>query len=249
MRSTSRRRSGWQSAPTSSRRSTLASRPWRSSRRSGGRSTRRPTSSPARSPHTRRTGTATYSRGSARSRCGASRRRSIARFRADLEADGVGAETIRRTMTIAAGHARPGGRVAAHREQPVKAVRKPPSRRKHAVQGGGAGAGRAPALATARRRPVGASRADQRPRLRRCTARGGTRGRVAPRPRPHAARGAGKEKASTARSSPGQKNGRPPRTVELLDALRHDLKELNLRAGRPADGEAPLPHTARRTVA
>ena len=48
-------------------------------------------------------GTGTRCRGSGSCSCASSRRRTIARFRAELEADGVGIEAIRKTMTMLQG--------------------------------------------------------------------------------------------------------------------------------------------------
>src|SRR4051794_10878762 len=58
----------------------------------------------------------------------------IARFRSDLQAEGVGAETIRRTMTMLQGMLARAVEWQLIASNPVKAVRKPPSRRNDAVQ-------------------------------------------------------------------------------------------------------------------
>lgn len=58
----------------------------------------------------------------------------IARFRADLEAEGVGAEAIRRTMAMLQGMLARAVEWQLIASKPVKAVRKPRTKRKHAVQ-------------------------------------------------------------------------------------------------------------------
>ena len=49
------------------------------------------------------------------------------------------------------------------------------------------------------------------------------------------------QKVVDGRIETGQKTTRPPRTVDLADALRRELAELRLAAGRPGDGALVLP--------
>src|SRR3954447_22128731 len=162
----------------------------------------------------------------------------IARFRADLEADGVGAETIRRTMTMLQGMLARAVEWQLIPSNPVKAVRKPPSRRMHAVQAV------APAqVERLRARLLAAGRLEQAALIS-VLAYAGVRPEEALALEWRHVRDRTllvEQKNVDGEIVTGQKNGRPPRTVELLDALRHDLKELHLRAGRPADGELLFP--------
>ena len=71
---------------------------------------------------------------SALAACGTSRRRRIARFRAELEAADVGPEAVRKTMTMLQGALQRAVEWQRIRSNPVKLTRKPPAGRRHAVR-------------------------------------------------------------------------------------------------------------------
>ena len=58
----------------------------------------------------------------------------IARFRADLEADGVGPEAVRKTLTMLQGALQRAVEWQRIRSNPVRLTRKPPAQRRHAVR-------------------------------------------------------------------------------------------------------------------
>ena len=155
----------------------------------------------------------------------------IVAFRAELEADGVGHEAIRKTMAMLQGMLQRAVEWQRIRSNPVKVVRKPPAKRLRAV------------------RPLAPLHVEQLRklllddgRLRDATlvsvlAYAGVRPQEAlaltwrhVRPRTLLI-----EQAVSDGELKEQKNRRPPRTVSLLAPLRRDLAELRLAAGRPSD--------------
>jgi len=154
----------------------------------------------------------------------------IARFRADLEADGVGDEAIRRTMAMLQGMLSRAVEWQLISNNPVKAVRKPRTKRKHAVQAVGPSAvEQLRAALVARGRAADAA-------LVSVLAYAGLRPEEAlalewrhVRERTLLV----EQKNVDGEIVRGQKTKRPPRTIALLTALRHDLLELRLAGGRP----------------
>ena len=111
----------------------------------------------------------------------------IARFRAELEAAGVGIEAIRKTMTMLQGvlqRAVEWGRVPTNA---VKLTRKPPKPHRPAVQAIPPSLIEVMRARLLDRRPAARRDAAGRARLRRAAAAGGARARVASRARAHAA--------------------------------------------------------------
>lgn len=170
----------------------------------------------------------------------------IARFRADLEADGVGDETIRRTMMMLQGMFARAVEWQVVATNPVKAVRKPPSKRRHAVRAV------PPLRVESLRAALLAKGRREHAALISVLAYAGVRPEEAlalewrhVRERTLLV----EQKNVDGEIVTDQKTDRPPRTVELLAALRHDLKELRLHAGRPADDALVFPDAPRRAVA
>ena len=162
----------------------------------------------------------------------------IARFRADLEADGVGDETIRRTMTMLQGMFARAVEWQVVATNPVKAVRKPPSKRQHAVR-----AVPPHRVELLRATLLAKDRADHATLIS-VLAYAGVRPEEAlalewrhVRERTLLV----EQKNVDGEIVTGQKTDRPPRTVELLAALRKDLREHRLRVGRPADDALIFP--------
>ena len=125
----------------------------------------------------------------------------VARFRAELEADGVGNEAIRKTMTMLQGvlaRAVEWGRVPTNA---VKLTRKPPKKYKPAVQAIPPSVIEHMRARLLERRPGARRRARGPARLRRPAPAGGARARVATRARPHAARRAGASATASSRRS------------------------------------------------
>jgi integrase len=161
----------------------------------------------------------------------------IAEFRAELEGDGVGREAIRRTLTMLQGMLSRAVEWQRIQVNPVKAVRKPSSRRERAVvplppaqiellrrhllgDGRLRDATLVSLLAYAGLRPEEALALEWR-HIRKKTLL--------------------IEQALSDGRLKGQKNRRPPRTVDLLPSLRKDLAEWQLACGRPADTELLFP--------
>jgi integrase len=161
----------------------------------------------------------------------------IVEFRAELEGDGVGREAIRRTLTMLQGMLSRAVEWQRIQMNPVKAVRKPPSGRERAV------VPLPPAqIERLRRHLLGESR------LRDATlvsllAYAGLRPEEALALEWRHVRNKTLlvEQALSDGKRKGQKNRRPPRTVDLLPSLRRDLAEWNLACGRPADTELVFP--------
>ncbi len=165
----------------------------------------------------------------------------ISRFRAELERDGVGPEAIRKSMTIVQGMLQRAVEWEHISSNPAKVARKPPAQRQHAV------------------RPLPPAQVEQ---LRRhLIGRGRHRDAVLVSVLAYA--GLRPQEAMALRwrhvrertllveeafggegELKGQKTGKPPRTVDLLQPLKQDLAELRLRAGRPDPDELvfPRPH-------
>jgi integrase len=164
----------------------------------------------------------------------------ISRFRLELEREGVGVEAIRKTMTIVQGMLQRAVEWELIVSNPAKVARKPPKQRQLAV------------------RPLLPLEVEQirshliwrgRPRdavLVSVLAYAGLRPQEAVALRWHHVRertlliedvvgGDGELR--------GQKTGKPPRTVDLLQPLKHDLAELRLREGRPKPDELVFPRT------
>jgi integrase len=164
----------------------------------------------------------------------------ISRFRLELERDGVGAEAIRKTMTIVQGMLQRAVEWELIVSNPAKVARKPPKQRQLGV------------------RPLAPLEVEQirshliwrgRPRdavLVSVLAYAGLRPQEAVALRWRHVRertlliedvfgGEGELR--------GQKTGKPPRTVDLLHPLKHDLAELRLREGRPKPEELVFPRT------
>ena len=201
-----------------------------------------------RSRSTRACGTATRCRASAHSGCASSPRRSIARFRADLEARRR--RTSRRSArrwrcSRACSSARSSG--SASPRNPVKAVRKPPSRTPARGPAHRPRADRAAPRAHCSRTDRLARRdAGLRPRLRRSAAPGGARARVAPRPRAHAAHRAGgrRRRAQGPEDRHAAAHRRPARAAQAATS-----PNWRLRAGPAARRRRRLPGRRRRALA
>jgi integrase len=153
----------------------------------------------------------------------------LTRFRADLERDGVGQETIRRTLVLLQSifaRAVEWQRVGSN---PVRAVRKPRTQRRRAVvplapetieairshlleNGHRDGATLVSLLGYAGLRPEEALALEWRHVRERTLL---------------------VEQAVSDGVLKGQKTNRPPRTVDLLAPLKHDLAEWRLASGRP----------------
>ena len=165
----------------------------------------------------------------------------IARFRAELEADGVGNEAIRKTMTMLQGvmaRAVEWGRVPTNA---VKLTRKPPKKYKPAVQAIPPSVIEHMRARLLERRPGARRRARGPARLRRPTAAGGARARVAPRARAHAARRAGGQRrpAQDAQEPPAAADDRAPRRRSSADlaAWRQRVQAVRtVRTGLPVPG-------------
>lgn len=160
----------------------------------------------------------------------------LARFRADLEREGVGRDSVRVSLVVIQSIYRRAvewGRLTAN---PAKAVRKPSGRRERAVRP------MSPAAVEAIRAELGAGDAT----LVSLLAYAGLRC-------PEEAlalewRHVGErtilveQRNLDGRIVPGQKvRGAGPRTVDLAAPLKQDLAAWRLRCGRPADGELVFP--------
>jgi integrase len=161
----------------------------------------------------------------------------IAEFRAELEGDGVGREAIRRTLTMLQGMLARAVEWQQIQTNPVKAVRKPRTRRERAV---------VPLSPTEIER-IRRHLLDEG-RLRDATlvsvlAYAGLRPEeaLALEWRHVRAKTLLVEQALSDGRLKGQKNRRPPRTVDLLQSLRKDLAEWRLACGRPRDTELVFP--------
>jgi integrase len=161
----------------------------------------------------------------------------ITRFRAKLERQSVGREAIRKTMTILQGVLQRAVEWEQIASNPAKVARKPPAQRQHAV------------------RPLPPEQVEQ---LRRhLIGRGRHRDAVLVsilayaglRPQEAAAlrwrhireRTLLVEAAVVDGELKGQKTGRPPRTIDLLQPLKQDLTEFHLRQGRPRPDDFLFP--------
>lgn len=157
----------------------------------------------------------------------------ITEFRVELERSGVGREAIRRTLTMLQGMFSRAIEWQRIQWNPVKAVRKPPSGRRRAIvplspvqierlrqhlldEGRLGDATLISVLAYAGLRPEEALALEWR-HVRKKTLL--------------------IEQALSDGRLKGQKNRRPPRTVDLFPALRKDLSEWKLACGRPADNQ------------
>lgn len=151
----------------------------------------------------------------------------VARLRQDLEADGVGPEAIRKTMTMLQAVFREAivwERLPVNAGNPVQLVRKPPMRRKLAI-------------VAFSPEQVEALRAEMEPAdavLISLLAYEGLRPEeaLALEPR-HVGKGTLliEQKNVDGVIHPGQKTSRPPRSPELWPAVRADLAALRLQAG------------------
>ncbi len=162
----------------------------------------------------------------------------MARFRHELERDGVGNETIRRTMVMLQGIFARAVEWQLVESNPVRAVRKPKVQRKRAI------AVIAPTAVERTRELLLAADRHRDATIVSLLAYAGMR--------PEEAlalewRHVGKatllvEQVNIdGRLVVGQKTGRPPRSVELLGPLRQDLAEWQLATGRPRRTELVFP--------
>ena len=155
----------------------------------------------------------------------------IVEFRAELEREGVGREAIRRTLTMLQGMLSRAVEWERIQMNPVKAVRKPPSGRKRAI------VPLAPAQVERLRRHLLAEGRLRDATLVSVLAYAGLRPEeaLALEWRHVREKTLLVEQALSDGRLKEQKNRRPPRTVDLLPALRKDLAEWKLACGRPAD--------------
>jgi integrase len=166
----------------------------------------------------------------------------IARFRADLEAAGTGAPTVRKTMSMLQAMLRRAVEEDRLKTNPVAQVRKPAAPRTRAVQP------LAPTVIEAMRRAVAPAEpaiAATDAALLSLLAYAGLRPEEALALEwRHVRRDTllVEQKNVDGRIIVGQKViGRAARTVDLLAALRGDLREYRLAAGRPVDSELIFP--------
>jgi integrase len=154
----------------------------------------------------------------------------IARYRADLEAEGVGPEAIRNAMAMLQGVLQRAVEWQRIRTNPVKVVRKPPAKRQRAVRPLSpvdVEALRGELLGEGKVRDAALVSVLAYAGLRPQEALALTWSHVR-------ARTLLVEQALSDGELKGQKTHRPPRTVTLLAPLRQDLAELRLHHGRPA---------------
>jgi integrase len=161
----------------------------------------------------------------------------VARFRSELEDAGVGAASVRKTMTMLQSMLRVAVEWQRIPTNPVKATRKPSLTARRAV------------------RPIAPETVEQLREwlLAHCTPRdavlvsvlayAGVRPQeaLAVRWRHVRERTLLVEEAVAYGKLKGQKTGRPPRTVRLLAPLRQDLAEWQLASGRPDDDAFVFP--------
>ena len=161
--------------------------------------------------------------------------RMIARFRADLESDGIGVEAIRKTMAMLQG--------ILQRAVEWQRLRRNPARRPQAAER------RQRASCRSRRRRRGASRRAAPGRPVRDATLVSVLAYAGLRPQEALALAWGHvrertllvEQAVTDGELKGPKTGKPPRTVTLLGPLKQDLAEWRLRQGRPPTTEFVFP--------
>jgi integrase len=164
----------------------------------------------------------------------------ISRFRIELERNGVGREAIRKTMTILQGMLQRAVEWERIVSNPAKVARKPPVQRQLAVRP-------LPPLEVEQIRSHLIGRG--RPRdavLVSVLAYAGLRPQEAVALRWHHVRERTlliEEVIGGDGELRGQKAGKPPRTVDLLQPLKQDLTELRLREGRPKPDELVFPRT------
>jgi integrase len=161
----------------------------------------------------------------------------VTSFRADLERDGVGQETIRRTLVLLQSifaRAVEWQRVPSN---PVRAVRKPRTQRRRAV------VPLAPASIEAIRRHLLAHGHRDGATLVSLLGYAGLRPEeaLALQWRHVRERTLLVEQAVSDGELKGQKTHRPPRTVDLLAPLKQDLSEWRLASGRPPQGTFLFP--------
>ena len=161
----------------------------------------------------------------------------IVEFRAELEGAGVGREAIRRTLTMLQGMLARAVEWQRIQTNPVKAVRKPKSRRERAV------VPLSPILIERLRRNLLDKGNIRDATLVSVLAYAGLRPEEALALQWRHVRGKTLlvEQALSDGRLKGQKNSRPPRTVDLLSSLRKNLAEWKLACGRPADTELVFP--------
>jgi integrase len=141
----------------------------------------------------------------------------LMRLRADLEADGVGRQAVRKSLAVLqsiqrASSGSGSGRIRRARCGSRRCGATGRSHRSRPKRLSGSGRRCSTRARTGRDDRVGA-------RLRRRAAAAGRRAALAERPEEHAADRAGRRR----RRAQGQKTNRPPRTVTLLAPLREDL--------------------------
>jgi integrase len=163
----------------------------------------------------------------------------LTRFRADLERDGVGQETIRRTLVLLQSvfaRAVEWQRVSSN---PVRAVRKPRAQRRRAV------VPLAPETIEAIRCHLLANGHRDGATLVSLLGYAGLRPEeaLALQWRHVRDRTLLVEQAVSDGELKGQKTNRPPRTVDLLSPLKQDLAEWRLASGRPAQDAFLFPGT------
>src|SRR4051812_9040859 len=164
----------------------------------------------------------------------------VVRFRADLEADDVGDEAVRRTLAMLQAMLARAVEWQRIPSNPVKAIRKPRVKRKRAVQA-------VPPLLVEhlRKHYRRAGRADHAT-LVSVLAYAGVRPEEALALQWRHVRDRTllvEQKNVDGEILTGQKTGRPPRTIELMVALRHDLLEFRLTSGRPGPDDLLFPTT------
>ena len=160
-----------------------------------------------------------------------------AQFRSDLESDGIGVEAIRKSMAMLQGILQRAVEWERLRSNPVRAVRKPPKRRQRAIvpfPPATIEQLRAALLRDGRLRDATLISVLAYAGLRPQEALALTWGHVRERTLPI-------EQAVADGELKGQKTGKPPRTVTLLDPLKQDLAEWRLQQGRPPTTEFVFP--------
>jgi len=164
----------------------------------------------------------------------------VSRFRAQLERDGIGPEAIRKTMAIVQGMLQRAVEWERMGSNPAKIARKPPAKRQRAIRP------LPPSTVEEIRRHLIAEARDADAVLVSVLAYAGLRPQetLALSWRHVRERTLLVEAAVADGQLKGQKTGKPPRAVDLLQPLKRDLAELRMRRGRPEPDELVFPSSS-----